>query len=178
MCRKRQIIEPKQGPSKSIYDEIDSSEHDYLSDDEYIMSSSEDENDDVVLLDVEGSLTKRLKLDPDIDKPEVEGENMKLLRQLGKEFDNEEDYSQKVHTTLSAVVNSGIRAPVDRKVAKQLCEKQLRRENCEFLRVPQVNKELWVNSNLQKKTKENDRNYQVTQLYLSRGLWLNSWIYY
>lgn len=71
---------------------------------------------------------------------------------------------------MSAVVNSGIKAPVDRKLVKQLCEKQLKPEYCEFLRVPRVNKELWVHSNLQKKTKEKDRKYQVTQLKLSRGL--------
>ena len=36
--------------------------------------------------------------------------------------------------------------------------------------MPKINKELWVNSNMQKKTNENDRKFQVTQLYLSRGL--------
>lgn len=172
--RKTQKIPPKKGLNKSIYDEIDSSEHDYSSEEEHTLSTSEEENDDVVMLDSDEGLAesaaKRQKVDPDISAPEVEGENMQLLRQLGKEFDHEEQYGEKVHSTLSAVVNSGIKAPVDRKLAKQLCEKQLRPENCEFLRVPRVNKELWVHSNLQKKTKENDRKYQVTQLYLSRGL--------
>lgn len=128
--RKKREPEPKQGTSRSsIYDEIDSSESDYSSAEEHAMSASEEE--DVVVLEDDSlseNLAKRQKLEPD-SIPENEGDNMKLLRQLGKEFKNEEEYAEKVHTTLSAVVNSGIKAPVDRKLAKELCEKQLRPEN-------------------------------------------------
>ena len=36
--------------------------------------------------------------------------------------------------------------------------------------MPKVNRELWVNSNMKKQTRENDRKFQMTQLYLSKGL--------
>ena len=40
----------------------------------------------------------------------------------------------------------------------------------EFLGVPKVNRELWVNSNMKKETMGNDRKFQMSQLCLSRGL--------
>ena len=54
---------------------------------------------------------------------------MCLLRQLGTKFEKEEELGDRGHSTLWAVINSGIKTPVDRKLAKTLCEKQLRPEN-------------------------------------------------
>ena len=45
--------------------------------------------------------------------------------------------------TLSKVVDTGIRAQMDRNLAKELCGKYQRPENCKGLTVPKVNKELW-----------------------------------
>ena len=64
---------------------------------------------------------------------------MKLLQDMGQEFDREEVLGPKVNDTLARVVNSGIRAKLDRNVAKELCEKFVRPRNCEALVVPKIN---------------------------------------
>lgn len=76
----------------------------------------------------------------------------------------------KVNDTLSQVVNSGIRATIDRGVAKELCSKYNRPENCEALIVPKLNKELWNAPTLMKTTKEVDKSFQLSQRYLNQGL--------
>ena len=115
---------------------------------------SDNGNDDIEVC-FSAKSSKRRKTDPAMEiidtptDPDKERESMKILRQPGKDFDHDEDLGEKVNPLL-AVVNARIKASVDRKLAKDLCEKQLRPENCEFLRVPKINKELWVNSNMQK----------------------------
>ena len=96
--------------------------------------------------------------------------NMKLLQEMGNEFDKLEAVGPKVNDTLSKVVNSGIRAQIDRNVAKELAAKYDRPENCEALKVPRVNKELWNTSSFAKQTKEMDKSFQTTQKYLNQGL--------
>ena len=49
--------------------------------------------------------------------------NMKLLKEMGQEFDKVEALGPKLNETLSKVVNSGIRAKSDRNVAKDLYDK-------------------------------------------------------
>ena len=96
--------------------------------------------------------------------------NMKLLQDMGQEFDREEVLGPKVNETLARVVNSGIRAKIDRNVAKELCEKFVRPRNCEALVVPKINKELWNTSAFKKTTKEGDKCFQTAQRYMSQGL--------
>ena len=96
--------------------------------------------------------------------------NMKLLQDMGQEFDREEVLGPKVNDTLARVVNSGIRAKIDRNVAKELCEKFVRPRNCEALVVPKINKELWNTSAFKKTTKEGDKCFQTAQRYMSQGL--------
>ena len=61
------------------------------------------------------------------DCPERENVNksMKLLKQLGQKFDNIESVSSKVDETLANVVNAGLRAKINRKEAKEMCEKHI-----------------------------------------------------
>lgn len=96
--------------------------------------------------------------------------NMKLLKEMGQEFEKLEAVSSKVDETLATVVNSGVRAKIDRKVAKELCEKYQRPENCEALKVPKLNKELWTTGALGKFSKERDKMIQTAQRYLNHGL--------
>lgn len=96
--------------------------------------------------------------------------NMKLLQEMGNEFEKLEAVGPKVNDILSKVVNSGIRAQIDRNVAKELVAKYDRPENCEALKVPRVNKELWNTSTFAKQTKEMDKAFQTTQKYLNQGL--------
>ena len=86
--------------------------------------------------------------------------NQQMLTHLGP----------KVNDTLARVVNSGIRAKIDRNVAKELCEKFVRPRNCEALVVPKINKELWNTSAFKKTTKEGDKCFQTAQRYMSQGL--------
>ena len=96
--------------------------------------------------------------------------NMDLLREMGKGFENLETCGSKVNDTLANVVDSGIRAQIDRSLAKEACNKYSRPENCQALRVPKINKELWNTSSLAKATKEQDKAFQTTQKYLNQGL--------
>ena len=56
--------------------------------------------------------------------------NMELLKAVGNGFDKVEAHGPQVDETLASVVNSGIRNKIDRMVAKELCEKFDRLENC------------------------------------------------
>lgn len=96
--------------------------------------------------------------------------NMLLLQEMGKEFEKTEAVDKKVNDTLAKVVNSGIRAQIDRNAAKDMCSKYQRPENCEALKVPKINKELWNTSSLVKSSKERDKNFQTAQKYLNQGM--------
>lgn len=106
------------------------------------------------------------------DCPERENvsKSMKLLKQLGQKFDNIESVSSKVDETLANVVNAGLRAKINRKEAKEMCEKHTRPENCTGLKVPKLNKELWLTGALGHQTKEQDKTIQTAQKYLTYGL--------
>ena len=91
---------------------------------------------------------------------------------MGGDFQKLESTGPKVDKNLhvAKVVNAGISQPIDRKIASTLCEKQVRPENCKFLMVQKINKELWVSSSMYKSLKDNDRKFQTTQSYLTAGL--------
>ena len=97
-------------------------------------------------------------------------ETRKMLLQMGGDFKKLESTGPKVDENLAEVVNAGISQPIDRKIASALCEKQVRPDNCTYLTVPKINKELWVSSSLYKSLKDNDRKFQTTQGYLTAGL--------
>ena len=59
---------------------------------------------------------------------------------------------------------------IDRNLAKELCSKYKRPENCKALVVSKINKELWNTTSLAKTNKEQDRVYQTAQKYLNQGL--------
>ena len=81
-------------------------------------------------------------------------DNMKLLQDLSKELEKAEAVADKVDETLSKVVDTGIRSQIDRNVAKELCNKYQRPENCKGLVVPKVNRELWNTTSLAKTSKD------------------------
>ena len=83
-------------------------------------------------------------------------ETRKMLLQMAGDFQKLENTGPKVNENLAEVVNAGISQPIDRKIASTLCEKQVRPENCKFLMVPKINKELWVSSSMYKSLKDND----------------------
>ena len=97
-------------------------------------------------------------------------DNMKLLQDLSKEFEKTEAVGEKVDETLSKVVDTGICAQIDRNLAKELCCKYQRPENCKGLSVPKVNKELWNTTSLAKSSKDSDKTYQTAQKYINQGL--------
>ena len=72
--------------------------------------------------------------------------------------------------TLSKVVDTGICAQIDRNLAKELCGKYQRPENCKGLSVPKVNKGLWNTTSLAKSSKDRDKTYQTAQKYINQGL--------
>lgn len=87
---------------------------------------------------------------------------------MGQEF--EKLVSSKVDETLAKVLNSGVRSKIDRNVAKELCNKYQRPENCEALKVPKLNKELWITGSLNNFSKEEVKIVQTAQKYFNQGL--------
>ena len=101
---------------------------------------------------------------------ELLSDNAKLLQDLSKEFEKAEAVGDKVEDLIQKVVDTGIRAQIDRNLAKELCKNYKRPENCKALVVPKINKELWNTTSLAKSSKEHDKMYQTTQKYLNQGL--------
>ena len=93
-----------------------------------------------------------------------------MLQDLSKEFEKAEAVGDKVEDLIQKVVDTGIRAQIDRNLAKELCKNYKRPENCKALVVPKINKELWNTTSLAKSSKEHDKMYQTTQKYLNQGL--------
>ena len=143
----------------------DSDLQDVSSDSENGESDYEDDNSEKS--DIESNPTKSME---NAENSKEVSDNMKLLRELGKEFEKAEALGPNVDDTLSKVVDSGIRLMIDRNLAKELCAKYNRPENCKALVVPKINKELWNTTSLAKTSKEQDRMYQTAQKYLNQGL--------
>ena len=101
---------------------------------------------------------------------EKESNNMKLLKEMEKDFEKSETVVEMVDETLARVVDLGIKAQINRNLANELSNKYLRPENCEALRVLKINKELWNTSSFVKAIKEQDKAFQTAQKYINQGL--------
>lgn len=111
----------------------------------------------------------------------VKYSNLELLKAMGKQFAKTEAVGLKVNETLAEIVNSGIKNKIDRNVAKELCEKFEKPENCGGLIVPKINKKLWLTPTMRKNTKEVDKAFQIAQRYLIQGMipivtLINKWL--
>ena len=102
--------------SKSIYDDIDLSEPEYSSADEHILSDRENDNGNDDIKDCfSATSSKRRKTDPATEiidtptDPDKESESMKLLHQLGKDFDHDEDLGEKVNPHYRQLLIQGSR---------------------------------------------------------------------
>ena len=106
------------------------------------------------------------------EKTEPVSENMRMLLELGKQLEKSKAVSKNVHENLSKVVSTGICTMTDRNVAKELCAKYQRPENCPALVVPKINKKLCNTTSLAKASKEEDKIkiYQTTQRCPNHGL--------
>ncbi|MCG7884353.1 MAG: hypothetical protein JAY96_22530 [Candidatus Thiodiazotropha endolucinida] len=164
-----------------------------LSDMEEVSSDSEcfstDSSEDEERLQVKQTNEQQKKTDseqlrePEKSKGEKSSKcsNLELLKAMGKEFAKTEAVGPKVDDTLAEIVNSGIKNKIDRNVAKELCEKFERPENCGGMIVPKINKELWLTPTMRKNTKEVDKAFQIAQRYLTQGLipivtLMNKWL--
>ena len=92
------------------------------------------------------------------------------MQDLSKEFKKAEAIGDKVAELIQKVVDTGIRAQIDRNLAKELCNFYKRPENCKALVVPKINKELRNTTSLATTSKGQDKMYQTTQKYLNQGL--------
>ncbi|XP_053392796.1 uncharacterized protein LOC128555199 [Mercenaria mercenaria] len=139
----------------SGYEDVSDSDSSYPSDNDASLLDSDDDGS------VEGH---------QVGNNDCSSESLRLLAEMSRDFKKPEETGPKVDRVLADTVNFGISQPVDRKIATKLCDNQKRPSNCEFLRVPKVNKELWVSSSLSKNIKERDRKMQTIQQYMTAGL--------
>ena len=110
----------------------DSDLQDVSSDSENGESDYADDNSEKS--DIESNPTKSRE---NAENSKEVSDNMKLLRELGKEFEKAEALGPNVDDILSKVVDSGIRLMIDRNLAKELCAKYNRPENCKGISCPQ-----------------------------------------
>ena len=83
--------------------------------------------------------------------------NLDKLQKLSKDFEAKDEFSDDVHSDLATTINSGMKSNHSQSACKELMDKYLVPRNCEFIRVPLINPELWNSDNLMEPYKGNDK---------------------
>ena len=97
---------------------------------------------------------------------------LEKLKERESQFKKTEQCGPPLHPGVASIVNKGLSETVEHKsqTVKDLQDKYMQPENCEFLQVPKVNKILWKNKETKKGLKESDRGLQRTHGYLTKGM--------
>ncbi|MEW8548292.1 MAG: hypothetical protein AB2693_32715, partial [Candidatus Thiodiazotropha sp.] len=80
------------------------------------------------------------------------------------------DQGPRVNENLANAVNKGISNTFSIKSVLEFAENYKQPENCEFLRVPKLNEELYFEDSIASRFKKNDSVLQKTQLLLTKGM--------
>ena len=114
---------------------------------------------------------KQSKTDSTADETRSNNGNTKLSK-LFKLFSAKLDQGPKVNETLANTVNKGISNTFSIKSVLDSAESDNFKppENCEFLRVPKLNEELYFEDSIASGFKKNDSVLQKTQLLLTKGM--------
>ncbi|MCG8047947.1 MAG: hypothetical protein N0E48_20400 [Candidatus Thiodiazotropha endolucinida] len=103
--------------------------------------------------------------------PEVSSEgNSAKLSKLDKLFSNKSEQGPKINENLAKSLNRGISNNFEIKSALEYGDIYKTPENCEYLRVPKLNEELFFEDSIASRFKKNDSILQKTQLLLTKGM--------
>ena len=89
--------------------------------------------------------------------PGTSKQNIGKLQKLSKEFEVKDDFSEKVISHLAETINAGMKSAHSQSACKDLMERYLVPRNCESVRVPLINPELWNSENLNEPDRSNDK---------------------
>ena len=92
------------------------------------------------------------------------------LSKLKSLFNDNVDQGPQVNENLAATVNKGISSNFNIKTALEFGDTFKPPENCEFLRVPILNEELFFEESIATQYKKNDNMLQKTQKLLTKGI--------
>ena len=71
------------------------------------------------------------------------GAKLNLLDKLSRNMKSKENLASPVNASLAEIVNNLLSNGVSEDTVQEQKEKYCRQENCEFLKVPKVNEEIW-----------------------------------
>ena len=133
-------------------------------------SESEGEGDDNDTLDepLDEPLSKKGKLTASAENSS-DGSRSKLSK-LKTLFTDNIEHGPKVDENLANTVNKGISGNFNIKTALEYGDNFKPPENCEFLRVPKLNEELFFEESIATQYKKNDGILQKTQQLLTKGM--------
>lgn len=130
-------------------------------------SESEEESEDND--DADEPPQKQAKTEGASDESRSTDGNSKLSK-LDKLFCDKLDQGPRVNENLANAVNKGISNTFSIKSVLEFAENYKQPENCEFLRVPKLNEELYFEDSIASRFKKNDSVLQKTQLLLTKGM--------
>ena len=82
---------------------------------------------------------------------------MDKLSKIAKEFEATDSHCEKINENLAKTVNSGMKATFSVSASRDLMNKYLKPENCDWIRTPLLNPELWNSDCLSDNFKNNDK---------------------
>ena len=100
------------------------------------------------------SSVKAITSDP---VPGTSKQNIGKLQKLSKEFEAKDDFSEKVNSHLAETINAGIKSAHSQSACKDPMKRYLVPRNCEWVRVPLINPELWNSENFNEPYRSNDK---------------------
>ena len=106
----------------------------------------------------------------DFEPSGSENSNIEKLNKLSSDFEAKEVYGPKVHDNLANMVNLGMKASFSNTATKDLMSKYQVPQNCEFLRVPLINPELWNSESLQDSYRDNDKLMYKNQKLITKAM--------
>ena len=135
------------------------------SDEDSDESDEDDEEDD----EMDEPPSKQAKLDESVSENRPTDGKSKVAK-LDKLFVDNTQQGEKVNDSLAKSVNRGISSNFSIKSALEFAEIYKSPENCEFLRVPKLNEELFFEDSIASRFKKNDSVLQKTQSLLTKGM--------
>ena len=150
--------------SDNEYSDVSSEEHNFSSD-----SEEEGEirsgNSSSIFKDLATELSKE-----DVTKVQSSSSNMDRLDKLSLEFEQKEFYGPKVNDKLANTVNMGLKSTFSASALKEITGKYATPENCEWVRVPLINAEIWNSESLQETYKSNDKLFYKNQMLITKAM--------
>ena len=130
-------------------------------------SDSEEEGDEED--DSEEPPSKQTKLNS-VEGENRSGDSHSKLSKLNNLFNDKSEQGPKVNENLAKTLNRGISNNFSIKTALEFGENYKSPENCEFLRVPKLNEELYFEESIATRYKKSDGMLQKTQMLLTKGM--------